>query len=153
MTTNTPRNIFEAVGKSEHERRNPVLKETLPAETTQPSSISKMLEHCRDLHENIASSLDRIFNSKGITHTQYRNYVSNQRNFSSKDWEVIEQAQKNTTEELEKLSLVTNPKGAENASVPIEGVKKKEEAKKMLSPRSSEPKRKPISRRQWLQMH
>lgn len=148
MTSNTPKNIFEAVGKSEHERQQTVSKKPLPIEETPISSVNKMLDRCRDLHENISCSLDRIFNSKGITHTQYRNYVSNQQNFSTKDWKMIEVTQKNTEEQLEKLNIITK----EKTIIPKEKDAQSAEAKKSASAKS-EPKRKPISRRQWLQMH
>ncbi len=148
MTSNTPKNIFEAVGKSEHERQQTVTKKTLPVEETPTSSVNTMLDRCRDLHETISCSLDRIFNSKGITHTQYRNYVSNQQNFSTKDWEMIEVTQKNTEEQLEKLNIITK----EKTVIPQEKDAQSEKAKKPVTTKS-EPKRKPISRRQWLQMH
>jgi hypothetical protein len=152
MTTDTPKNIFEAVSKTEHDRRKLSSKEEEAVEAQPTATISKMLEHCRELHENIASSLDRIFNSKGITHNQYRHYVSNQQNFSRKDWEIIEEAQKNTDKELEKLSTIAKIQGEE---IPSSATKKGEKAEegKNQPPTRSEPKRKPMSRRQWLQMH
>jgi hypothetical protein len=152
MTSNAPKNIFEAVSKSEHERRQQAGKEPLPAAEPQIPSVDKMLDRCRTLHENIASSLDRIFNSRGISQNQYQKYVTTQRNFSSKDWEMIKETKKNTEKELAKLQIITKTREEEEKAA----LTKKEHPKSEVqttTPSKFEPKRKPITRRQWLQMH
>jgi hypothetical protein len=147
MTGNTPKNVFEAVGRSQSGLSQFSKKKELPIEEQKTLPITAMLEHCRKLHEDIASSLNRMFTEKGITHNQYRNYVSEQKNFSKAEWDLIEETKKQTENQLKELQTGTK-------SIPKEDrtPASKKETKKPPG-EHPEMKRRPITKRQWLQMH
>lgn len=137
MTSDTPKNIFEAIGKAERTHRKASSKEA------KEFPIEAMLERCHKLHEDIASSLDRMFSAEGLSRRQYETYVSDQKHFSKEEWALIEKTKQQTESQLQELVSETKVGKKEP---PQEKIQK-------LAPGSPEAKRRPPSRRQWLQMH
>lgn len=97
-----PHDIFEAASRIEKERRGKKPREQAPQPTVEPAeggSLSAIFQRCKQLHQEIAESLDQAFKKSGLTPTQVRTYVSHPQNFSSNDWKQLE-SQKKKNEEM-----------------------------------------------------
>ncbi len=167
-----PHNIFEAASRLEKERRAKKEEVQAPQPFAGPgedSSLSAIFQRCRQLHKEIAESLEQAFKRGGITSSQVQQYVSRPQNFSERDWQQIE-AQKKKNEEM-LLALKEKIGGQlEGEQAPPPEAKKEEppppsppqppEEQKPSSPQEEEkppptpPRKKPkiVTRRHWIGM-
>lgn len=150
-----PHNIFEAASKMEHERHEK--ERPAPPPTTKPppgkASLDEIFRRCHQMHQEISESLDRAFKQAGVTPSQLRTFVSKPKNFSSSDWNKVEEGKKQSEKLLTELKskIGTPPLSPQQPAIkPAEPQKPSPEAP--LQPAPPKKKLKIITRRQWIGM-
>lgn len=136
-----PHDIFEAASRLEKERREKEKRKQAPpkqAEPVQDASLAAIFQRCRQMHEEIADSIDQAFKKGGVSPSQLRSYFSRPQNFSAKEWQRIE-AERGKNERLLQ-DLKKRFRAREEESAPLPTVPEKEGAPEKRPPPPSEEK-------------
>jgi hypothetical protein len=128
----SPKSIFETASQMERERR----RKEAPASTL---SLDEMFQRCMKFHQNIQSSLDKVFSANRLTPNQFQKYMATPENFSEKDWDAIKE---------QKLKNDILIKELANKLLSEAAIKEKE--KKELLKEGKKPR--VLRRSQWLGM-
>jgi hypothetical protein len=162
MEEDKPKNLFEAVSRVEKERRIKGKKEELPR--AQESEVDSLFQRYKKMHEEIDLRLNHLYVYNDITPRQLSSYVGSPKNFSERDWTLMQQQKTENEKLLEDLrkraGILQEGREREIERVPEEEkvpemkkeepILKKEEPKKTEEPKKS--KKAPITKRHWLQM-
>lgn len=152
-----PQNIFEAASRIERERKEKERPKPVPtpAAQAQPTgtSLDEIFTRCHQMHKEIAESLDRAFKQAGVTPSQLRTYVSKPKNFSSGDWNKVEEGKKQSEKLLTELKgKIGEP--PEPPAVPPTPPPAPQKEPSTPAPQEPTPKKRPkiITKRQWIGM-
>jgi hypothetical protein len=160
-------NIFETASRLEKERREKQIKKQAPPPTAEPAQntvLSTIFQRCKQLHNEIAESLNQAFKNGGITSIQLRTYVSRPQNFSEKDWQQIEEQKRENEAMLLNLKKNFEAKKAEEETLRPQSKPENtdEEPPSHPLPSGEQPLTKPptphpkkpriMTRRQWIGM-
>lgn len=151
-----PQNIFEAASRIERERKEKGRPKSTPTPAAQAppggTSLDEIFARCHQMHREISESLDRAFKQAGVTPSQLRTYVSKPKNFSSGDWNKVEEGKKQS----EKLLTDLKGKIGRLPEPPSETPTPPAPQKGPSTPPPQEPtlKKRPkiVTRRQWIGM-
>ena len=147
-----PQNIFEAASKIERERIEKEKPKQAPKAlpTQGNASLDEIFRRCHQMHKEITESLDRAFQQAGVTPSQLRKYVSKPKNFSSGDWNKVEEGKKQSENLLTELRGKIGEPLPQASPNPQEPPKEAPEAPTLKS--VPKKKTKVITRRQWIGM-
>ena len=143
-------NIFEAV--SEFEKKLHEKERTERAEPEQaPDPLQALFQQCLKMHEQLSARIDREFERFGITESQYRAYVNRPQNFSAKDWKRLQEQKASTEAKLQRLipHAIIPKTQRPMPPEPAKGPSTQEPTPQKPRPG---PKRRPITKRGWLEM-
>jgi hypothetical protein len=148
-----PKNIFETASRIEQERNQE--KKTSSSKTQAPKedvALAEIFRRCHQMHKEITESLDRAFKQAGVTSGQLQKFVSKPRNFSSDDWNKVEEGKKQSEKMLTDLkSKIGAPQAPVEQKKPSEPPKSTPEEPPQ-QPQPAKKKPKIITRRQWIGM-
>ena len=144
------KNIFEAASQIERERREKEKPEEPLSAPQKGSSLDEIFRRCHQMHEEITESLDRAFKQAGVTPSQLRTFVSKPRNFSSGDWNKVEEGKKQSEKMLTELKTKI---GTPSQTVPAKPAAPPKPAPEAPSKQSPPKKRaRVVTKRQWIGM-
>jgi hypothetical protein len=115
----------------------------------QTMAIKEMVRKGEAFHADLSTKIDTVFTVHQILPSKYRHYLSQQQNFSEKDWRALEEQRKKNEELLKALGKRIG------RTVPSQQAKQEKE----VAPHSTEAEKKAppkkgkiITKRHWIGM-